>query len=156
MPTTASTPELTKAKAAWANHVCILAKNNLVRAHKIAVGTLMNSITYTINIQTGAVEFYYETYGEYVESGRKPGARMPPLGPILQWAKVKGMKGRDKKTGRFITDKSLAWAIATAIKRDGIPAYPFFDMALAQATEQLYPELENAIVKDLENQLGAI
>jgi hypothetical protein len=146
-------PNLVKAKALWANQVCNLAKNNLVRAHKVATGSLGNSISYAINLQTGAIEFSYDEYGEFVEKGRRPG-KMPPIGPIQKWAKVKGLKGRDKKTGRFITDKSLAWAIATSIKRDGIRAFPFFQMALTQATEQLYNDLENALAADIEANLS--
>jgi len=148
-----TTPNLIKAKALWATQVCTLAKNNLTRAHKIATGTLFNSITYTIDIQTGAVNFLYEDYGENVESGRRRGARLPPIQAISQWARVKGLsQGRTKK-GRFASNESRAWAIATAIQRDGIPAYPFFQKAINQAIDQLYPELENAIVADLENNL---
>ena len=142
-------PELYKVKSLWATHVCTLAKNNLVRAKKVATGTLENSITYTIDPQTGDINFSFEEYGEYVQSGRRPGAKMPPVQKILKWAKVKGLKGRDKR-GRFIKDMSLAWAIATAIKKHGIKKYPFFEMAIAQATQQLYSELEDAIVADLE------
>lgn len=149
-------PETLKVKAAWANQVCLLAKNNLVRAHKIATGTLANSITYVINIQTGAIEFYYEDYGENVEKGRRVGGKMPPLAAIEKWAKTKGLSQARNKKGQFASNKARAWAIATSIHRDGIKAFPFFQMAIDQAIQQLYPELENATVKDMENMFNQL
>jgi len=148
--------ETLKVKAAWANQVCLLAKNNLVSAHKIATGTLANSISYVINIQTGAIEFLYEDYGNNVESGRRVGGRMPPLAAIEKWAKTKGLSQARNKKGQFASNKARAWAIATAIHRDGIPKFPFFQMAIDQAIQQLYPELENAAVKDMENMFNQL
>lgn len=149
-------PESLRVKAAWANQVCLLAKNNLVRVNKIATGRLYNSITYVINIQTGAIEFYYEDYGENVETGRRKLGKMPPLAAIESWAKTKGLSQARNKKGQFASNRSRAWAIATAIRRDGIPAYPFFQMAIDQAIQQLYPELENATMKDLENMWNTV
>jgi len=38
---------------------------------------------------------------------------------ILEWIKAKGIQGRNKETGRFITRKAFAWAIATKIHKKG-------------------------------------
>ena len=40
---------------------------------------------------------------------------MPPPDAFAGWAKRKGIKGRDAKTGRFITDKSLQFLIARSV-----------------------------------------
>ena len=74
-------PKTLEAKKLWAQQVCSLAKDNLVRGNKIATGQLLNSITYEIDLSTGDILFMYDEYGDFVEDGRRPG-RMPPIEPI--------------------------------------------------------------------------
>ncbi|BCV05523.1 MAG: hypothetical protein CM15mV109_280 [uncultured marine virus] len=40
---------------------------------------------------------------------------MPPPKAFKDFIKRKGIKGRDKKTGRFITNKSLQFLIARSV-----------------------------------------
>jgi hypothetical protein len=47
-------------------------------------------------------------------------------GMFGKWAKSKGLKGRDKKTGRFITTKQLGFMLAHSIKRKGRKGTQFF------------------------------
>lgn len=146
-------PEVYNVEIAWAQQVVNLAKQNLVRGKKIAVGTLYNSVSYEVNRSTGEIEFFYADEGKFVESGRRPGARMPPPAPIARWAKIKGIpQFRDKK-GRYISNDSRAFLLSRAIAKKGIRPFPFFTDALEQATQQLYNDLEDALVKDIENQL---
>lgn len=67
-------------------------------------------------------------YWKYIEDGRKPGAKMPPEKPIIEWIKFKGITPRDKK----ITEKQLSFLIRRKIGRDGIKATHF----LADAIEK--------------------
>jgi len=130
----------------WAQKVVANAKAKLLASGKSATGVLYNSINYKIvNRPSGpTVLFLYEDYGQYVESGRRIGARFPPPGPILQWIKARGIRGRDKR-GRFITDKSLTFVIQRAISRDGIKPFPFYKDAIGAAIKDLGPELAKVI-----------
>jgi len=145
-------PETYNAELEWANQVVLLAKANLVRGKKIATGTLYNSVTFEVNRSTGEIEFFYADEGKFVESGRKPG-RFPPPQAIAKWAKIKGIpQFRDKK-GRYISNDSRTFLLSRSIAKKGIRPFPFFTDALDQATQQLYNNLEDALVKDLENSI---
>lgn len=130
----------------WAQDVVNNAKSKLMASGKSATGVLYNSINYKIvNRPYGpTILFAYEDYGQYVESGRRIGARFPPPGPILQWIKARGIRGRDKR-GRFIKDKSLVFLIQRAISRDGIKPFPFYKDAVGAAIKDLGPELAKII-----------
>jgi hypothetical protein len=138
------------AQRKWAASVVANAKSILLRADKVATGNLMNSLGYSLDVRTGDIEFFSASYGEFVEKGRKKGARFPPSDPILRWIKVRGIKGRDKK-GRFITDKSLTFLIQRAISRDGIKPLPFFNLAIRRAggVKALNTAVAEAIKKDI-------
>ena len=86
--------------------------------------------------------------------------KQPPSGILEKWIKRKGLKGRDmgstyinkkgKKivrpaTGRFITDKSFAFAIAKSIKKRGIRSLSFFQKPLGIE----YKKLENFMLTEL-------
>lgn len=137
----------------WAQHVVALAKANLIRGKKIAAGTLYNSVSYEINKQTGEIDFYYAQEGEFVESGRKPNSRFPPPKAIAKWAKERGIpQFRDKK-GRYISNDSRTFLLSRAIAIKGIRPFPFFSDAIEQATQQLYNDLEDAIIQDIEDSI---
>jgi len=139
------------AERKWASRVVSNARSILLKAGKLATGNLYNSLGYSLDVNTGDIEFFSASYGEFVEKGRRKGARFPPSGPILRWIKVRGIKGRDKK-GRFITDRSLTFLIQRAISRDGIKPLPFFNMAIKQAggIKALNTDVAAAIKKDIE------
>jgi len=137
----------------WAQSVVTNAKSILLRNKKIATGQLYNSITYNVS-SDGDISFSYAEEGKYVESGRRRGARFPPPAPILKWIKIKGIKGRDAKTGKFIKDKALVFLFQRAISRDGIKAVPFMQLAIDKATQQLMVELEQSIAAYYEREIG--
>ena len=139
--------EVIKAEEKWAQLVVANARSILVRNKKIATRALYDSITYQVNPNTGKVTFIYDEAGKYVQSGRRRGARFPPPAPILNWIKVKGIKGRDRKTGRFITDRSLTFLISRGISKNGIEPLPFISMAIKEVKKQLTAELKKNVAK---------
>jgi len=144
-------PNTYKITVEWAQHVVALAKANLIRGKKVAAGTLYNSVSYEIDKKTGEIDFITAEEGKFVESGRRRGARMPPPGAIAKWAKEKGIpQFRDKK-GRYISNDSRAFLLSRSIAIKGIKPFPFLTGAIEQATQQLYPELEDAIIEDLKS-----
>ena len=110
-------------------------------------------ITYNVS-KDGDISFSYAEEGKYVESGRRKGSRFPPPAPILKWIKIKGIKGRDTKTGKFIKDKTLVFLFQRAISRDGIKAVPFMQLAIDKATQQLLVELEKSIAAYYEREIA--
>lgn len=94
-------------------------------------------------------------YGLYVDRGRKPGSKPPPISVIKDWVKTKGIgQFRDDK-GRFITNNSQAFLIARKIGRDGIKARPFFHVLLNDKSK-VNIILTKALAKDLKNNLVII
>jgi hypothetical protein len=139
-------PNTIEEEKKWAQQVVTNAKSILLKNRKIASGRLVNSIRYNVNSQ-GKISFLYDQDGKWVSQGRKPNSRFPPPAPIARWIKEKGIKGRDQKTGRFISDRSLTFLISRAIARDGIKPLPFMKMAIQQSIKQLGKTLKTSLAK---------
>lgn len=82
-------------------------------------------------------------YLKYIESGRRSGAKMPPVKPIEDWARKHGIP----------TDNSTIWAIRKAISRDGIASRPIMDYVFIELDKmwdaRWADELFNKITEDL-------
>lgn len=63
------------------------------------------------------VELLVNDYIVFIESGRRKGAKFPPVEPIVRWCKKNGIP----------SDNSTVFLIRRAISRDGIPARPIMD-----------------------------
>lgn len=89
---------------------------------KTASFGLYNSIQTNITENPGQVVIQLSMikYGQYVEQGRVSGLKMVPISALVKWIKERHLKGRDKKTGRFITNESFAWGIRKNIQKFGI------------------------------------
>jgi hypothetical protein len=125
-------------------------------SNKVASGKLKNSVTVTSSQNAGVSELQVmmEEYSQWVQSGRLPGKKFIPVGEIEKWIKERGLKGRDK-TGKFITNRSFAFAITRNINKFGIRPSNFIDVSLEKIMddpriveligEASYEELINAI-----------
>lgn len=84
-------------------------------------------------------------YLKYIESGRRKGAKMPPVKPIEEWAKKHGIP----------TDNSTIWAIRKAISRDGISSRPIMDYVFIELDKmwdaRWADELFNKIMEQIDN-----
>lgn len=122
-------------------------KANLDNTGSNATGTLKKSIQYDIIISSVGpiVEFYMADYGKWVDEGRKPGGKMPPLKKILEWTSVRGI------------DSKYAFPIARKIAEDGIRPTNFFSIPTSQTEfeqKKMNAKLEKAMSKDIENNLA--
>jgi hypothetical protein len=149
----------------------------LTKAKKNVNKDLYNSISYKV-VPDGdgfALQFFMLNYGKFVDKGvsgnkkiqdyttwdkRKVESpfkytnKQPPPGILAKWISKKGIKGRDKKSGRFITNLSLAFIIGRSIKRDGIKSLSFFQRPLGLGLERFPTDLLNAVKEDILNTLN--
>lgn len=105
------------------------------------------------SMEENYIEFKLDSYWAYIESGRGPG-KMPPLSSIESWLVQKQILPRPiaLKNGKqkIPSIKQLSYVIARNIGRKGIPARPF----LQQSIDEVSSNLENDLIKSLEEDLG--
>ena len=83
-------------------------------------------------------------YLTYIESGRRKGAKMPPVEPIVRWARARGIP----------TDNSTIFLIRRAISRDGIRPRPFMatvmeqiDLSMPNWYDRIFEEITKLITE---------
>lgn len=109
---------------------------------KVGTNTLTDSEIYrTLEVTaTNDGDLVYDillnNYLKYIESGRRKGAKMPPVDAIENWYK--------RKFG-IEPDNNTLWAIRKAISRDGINPRPIMDY--------VFIELDKKWDKDWANEL---
>lgn len=101
----------------------------------------VNAVDYATFIDSG-VKGSQSTYPSSKASPYKYKNKLPPKEPIAKWMKLKGIKGRDKKTGRFIKQDSANFLIRKSINKKGIKGIHFTD-----AYSENMPKLEKALLK---------
>lgn len=84
----------------------------------------------------------------YIGNGRGPG-KMPPIAPLVRWAKDKGLASTDKAA------TGLAFAVAKSIARDGSLDHQLggknqFSEAILAAQDKV-PDVLTAFLKDIED-----
>ena len=115
--------------------VRVVMESNLLDNHKVGRNTIIGSDIYknlqVISKNDGDLVFdiLLNDYLTYIESGRRKGAKMPPVEPIVRWARSRGIP----------TDNSTIFLIRTAISRDGIQPRPF----MATVMEQIDLDMPN-------------
>ena len=92
---------------------------------------------------------YKDYLGKVINSPYKYTTKQPPPDILAKWISKKGLKGRDKKTGRFISHKSLAFIIGRKIKRDGIKGLSFFQKPLGLGLKQFGKDLLGNVKQDI-------
>ena len=139
--------------------------------------SLGNSIRFTVTKEEGgfSTKFYMEDYGQFLDKGvsgnkvkqsyinydgkkkSSPGkgytTAHPPTGILEKWIKRKGLKGRNKKSGRFITNKSFAFAIAKSIQKKGIKSLSFFQKPFGLEFKKLEKDFLKILSKDIRSNL---
>jgi len=133
----------------------------LGKSNKIASSSLANSVEVQISKDTQGnytLSILMEEYWKWVQSGRLPGKKGVPVDSLIQWIKDRGLQGRDKKTGRFITQRSFAFAIQTTIKKFGIRPSNFLDSVFEEISSSTEIEelLEGASLDDLINTIEGL
>jgi hypothetical protein len=117
---------------------------------KYASGQLYNSLSGSIEIGPNGEPIaliQYQDYFNNVNFGRRAGVKRVPLSALIQWIKIRGLKGRDKK-GRFMSTTNLAWAIQTNIFKYGVRPTNIYDAGISDL-EQYFDDFPNNLPPDL-------
>lgn len=129
----------------------ILESNNLIN-EKVGRNTIApdSELYKTLKVESrndGDIVFdmMLNDYLVFIESGRRAGAKFPPVEPIVRWARQRGIP----------TDNSTIYLIRRAISRDGIKPRPFLSYIFDEMDEQWNndwsDEIFNRIIEQLDN-----
>ena len=153
----------------FAKRVVKMARKNLSTRQKVASGVLHSSLGHEIkwnrkvvanNLIMGDPDFKWTSakHGRFINNGvsgtettypnasgrfHHLGTGRPMIQSIEKWIARKGIQGRSKK-GKFITRKSLAFAIAKHVKKVGIKPTNFF----TDAFESVYREMSKSFIRN--------
>ena len=132
--------------------------NQLKDAGKEATGDLAKSVDYELieALDSISIGIIAENYLGVVDGGRRKGAKPPPSDAIVSWMKVKGIKGRDKKTGKFISQKSAGFLIARAIGKNGIKPTFVIKKSLNKLKKLQSRLLTEAAVEDMTKMIKGV
>lgn len=135
------------------------------KRRRVASGSLQKGLSYknltrynNPIIQFGVDNDKLKDYASVIEFGRRKGARQPPVEPIIEWMKVKGIRLRDKDGG-FIKSteakrRQVAWAISRSIGENGIEGINYYNEAIRDVLEKRGKEFLDAIGKEIEIRLN--
>lgn len=139
-------------------------RNRLTRSNSNASKSLYNSLSYDLSVgkNSFSLSFEMEDYGEFIDKGvsgkektyNTPFAfksKRPPANVFESWSKAKGIKPRDKKTGRFITKKAFGFIMAEHVFRKGIKPTEFFTKSFETQFNKLSDDVVEAFNLDLDD-----
>lgn len=126
--------------------VRVVMESNLLDNRKVGRNTIIGSDIYkTLQVKSTndgdlIFDIILNDYLTFIESGRRKGAKFPPVEPIVRWARSRGIP----------TDNSTIYLIRRAISRDGIAPRPFMATVMEQIDlnmENWYDKLFEEIIK---------
>ena len=167
--------ETNKALSKFAKYVVQQSKSNLTKDDK-GGGPLYKSIAYDLDEEQNAflLNFLMENYGPFQDLGVKGSnpnlvkngkqkapsspyryrSKMPPVKPLMEWAKMKKIRFRDSQ-GRYKRGnyKSLGFWLQKRIFAQGLKPSMFFTKPFNKAFSQLPDNLVNAFALDVEKSI---
>jgi hypothetical protein len=99
-----------------------------------------------VNTTNDTVTLSMEDYAEYVDKGRKAGARKVPISVLIKWIKKRGISNSIQ----------VAYAIQTSIYKNGIKGRPFLKRAEDTAEIVIDEEIEKIMSEELDKELKQI
>ena len=122
-------------------------------------GKLYKTLDYSISNEgiTWVVTIHLEDYWKYIEDGRRPGAKMPPVEAIKKWIEYKKILPRpiQLKSGKTVipSTQQLAFVIARSIGKNGIEARPIARETVDQLNNEFVSILKASIQRDIHQYL---
>lgn len=125
--------------------------NELIKADKVATGSLLNSLSYEVveTVNGLVLEISSNTYLDNVDQGRRPGKK-PPFKSIESWIKTKGIQIPNKSL------KQMTYMISTSIGRKGIKPTNVKQKAIDDILNNKAYILQNAAIEDINQILNEI
>jgi len=114
---------------------------------RVNTGNLVNSVDvyFESDLEDGeaniVVDFGSADYWEFINYGRRPSIKYPPLQIIEAWANTKPLPRFRNDLGQFVSNKTRAFLVARSIKEYGYYGINFLDKAYNKVKNEL---LENA------------
>ena len=96
-----------------------------------------------INISDNLFLLIFPDYIDYVNSGRRPNAKMPPADAIINWCRQKGIP----------TDNNTIWKIRQGIAKQGIKARPVLDMIFDLAENEWMTDWSQRVFNEIIEEL---
>ena len=96
-----------------------------------------------INISDNIFLLIFPDYIDYVNSGRRPNAKMPPADAIINWCRQKGIP----------TDNNTVWRIRQGIAKQGIKARPVRDMIFDLAENEWMTDWSQRVFNEIIEEL---
>lgn len=96
-----------------------------------------------INISDNIFLLIFPDYIDYVNSGRRPNAKMPPADAIINWCRQKGIP----------TDNNTVWKIRQGIAKQGIQARPVLDMIFDLAENEWMTDWSQRVFNEIIEEL---
>ena len=131
--------------------VRMVMESNVGINQKIGRNTLTSSEIYkTLSVKATndgdlIFDIVLNDYLTFIESGRRKGAKFPPVEPIVRWARSRGIS----------TDNSTIFLIRRAISRDGIKPRPIMQYVLEEVDKEwndgLADKLFEKIIEVIDN-----
>lgn len=112
-----------------------------MKANKLGGSDLLDDSR--INIQNNFFLLIFPDYVEYINSGRRAGAKMPPSDAIIQWCREKGIP----------TDNNTIWRIRQGIAKQGIAARPVLDQIFDLAENEWMTDWADRVFKEIIEEL---
>lgn len=131
-------------------------KQQLITKGKNATGNLIDSVKFKIKTEEEEISLQISAadYLKYVEDGRRPGAKQPPLAPIIKWIEVKKLPVPKNKKGIPKTE-STAFVIAKSISVKGIPPTPISKPALDDTNREFMDGLRREVLKGITEEIAS-
>jgi hypothetical protein len=133
----------------------MIAEANKGRQHKLRAdgkeGFVQSS---KVDFTTDGIKIDIPQHAQWMDSGRRAGAKRVPISALINWLKRYRVVSRDKKTGKYQKSaegsiNSTAWAIQKAIFKNGIKPRPFIESTLDYAEGLLEDAIEEVMIPEI-------
>ena len=125
--------------------VRMVMESNIGINDKVGKNTLTNSEIYkTLQVKATndgdlVFDIILNDYLVFIESGRRKGAKFPPIEPIVRWARSRGIP----------TDNSTIFLIRRAISRDGVKPRPILQYVFEEVDYQWNNNLADKLFESI-------